>query len=130
MHHFFIFLMVDCSNFTPLEEIYMYRTKAIYQFSNLKQSSWKILRLFEIYLQSGSQAPVRGMVIHVPHAHTRAVRSTVIHMPGAHTMYGHTRAVRSMVIHVPGAHTMYGHTRAVRSMVKTRARRAYYVWSY
>ena len=36
----------------------MYRTKAIYQLSDLKQSSWKILRLFEIYRQSGSQAPV------------------------------------------------------------------------
>ena len=36
----------------------MYRTKAIYQFSDLKQSSWKILRLFAIYRQSGSQAPV------------------------------------------------------------------------
>ena len=38
----------------------MYRTKAIYQLSDLKQSSWKILRLFEIYRQSGSQAPVRN----------------------------------------------------------------------
>ena len=36
----------------------MYRTKAIYQLSDLKQSSWKILPLFEIYCQSGSQAPV------------------------------------------------------------------------
>ena len=36
----------------------MYRTKAIYQLSDLKQSSWKILGLFEIYRQSGSQAPV------------------------------------------------------------------------
>ena len=36
----------------------MYRTKAIYQLSDLKKSSWKILRLFEIYRQSGSQAPV------------------------------------------------------------------------
>ena len=37
----------------------MYRTKAIYQLSDLKQSSWKILQLFEIYRQSGSQAPVQ-----------------------------------------------------------------------
>ena len=36
----------------------MYRTKAIYQLSDLKQSSLKILRLFKIYRQSGSQAPV------------------------------------------------------------------------
>ena len=37
----------------------MYRTKAIYQLSDFKkQSSWKILRLFEIYRQSESQAPV------------------------------------------------------------------------
>ena len=36
----------------------MYRTKAIYQLSDLKQSSLKILRLFKIYCQSGSQAPV------------------------------------------------------------------------
>jgi len=39
----------------------MYRTKAIYQLSDLKQSSWKILRLFEIYRQSGSQAPVSAI---------------------------------------------------------------------
>ena len=36
----------------------MFRTKAIYQLSDLKQSSLKILRLFKIYRQSGSQAPV------------------------------------------------------------------------
>ena len=42
----------------------MYRTKAIYQLSDLKQSSWKILRLFEIYRQSGSQAPVA--IVHCP----------------------------------------------------------------
>jgi hypothetical protein len=42
----------------------MYRTKAIYQLSDLKQSSWKILRLFEIYRQSGSQAPVPFLKIH------------------------------------------------------------------
>ena len=36
----------------------MYRTKAIYQLSDLNQSSLKILRLFKIYRQSGSQAPV------------------------------------------------------------------------
>ena len=44
----------------------MYRTKVIYQLSDLKQSSWKILRLFEIYRQSGSQAPVAvyGLLSH------------------------------------------------------------------
>ena len=48
----------------------MYRTKAIYQLSDLKQSSWKILRLFEIYRQSGSQAPVRHNFFYVILAHS------------------------------------------------------------